>query len=112
MESSKIYCNTISELEFMFGMIATPLPKFVGVYLFCHHQYPNRKSKKIAIRLCCADVECFDVYEFDKELDYVNIKGQYPNSIGPALIKNIETIFPDVERFVSSSKSLHNIPEK
>lgn len=109
METPTIYHNTISELEYVFDMMATPLPTFDNVYLLCHHQFPNSKSKKIAIGVIDKIDTCFDVYNYDKELEYTNIPGQYPTSIGPALIKNIEMIFHDVLEMVKMSKILHNL---
>ena len=64
-------------------------------------------TKKIAIKFTDKDGDGFDVYDCNENVEYTNIQGQYPTSIGPALIKNIESIYPIVEKMVSFTKTFH-----
>jgi len=107
MNAHKIYRVEINDLENVFRLSATPLPSFEGVYLLCNHQRPNNTPKKIAIEFTDNEGVGYDVFDYEKDLEYVNIPGQYPTSIGPALIKNIEIIFTDVLDMVKVSKHLH-----
>ena len=61
----------------------------------------------VAIKFVDEEGEGFDVYEYDKMVDYINIPGQFPTSLGPALIKDIETIYPDVEKMIESTECFH-----
>lgn len=108
MTSPKIYRVAISDLEYVYRMSATPL-KIEGstAYLICHAQSPNSKQKKIAIEFTDKDGVGFDVYDYDKIVEYTNIQGQYPTSIGPALIKNIENIYPDVNEMIAFTEKFH-----
>ena len=108
MKVPEIYRNTVNELECMFRLTATQLPQFEGVYLLCHHQRPNNAPKKIAIQFEEGNDIGFDVYDYAEDLEYENIPGQFPNSIGPALIKNVELIYPYVEEMVRFSDLYHN----
>lgn len=103
------YRNTISEMESMFGLSCTPIND-KGVFLFCHPQFPNSKPKKIAVPFKDGDGKGFDVFDFEEDVEYVNIPGQYPTTIGPALIKDIETIYPIIDKAVSYSTLLHKTP--
>ncbi|MBR6891780.1 MAG: hypothetical protein IKN15_00805 [Bacteroidaceae bacterium] len=106
----KIYRNTISQMEFMFGLVAIPLPSFNGeAFLFCHHQKPNNYEKKIAVRFNGEDGEGYDVYDYDKELEYDNMSLSHSDMIGPAIIKNIETIFPDIHKMRAMTARFHGV---
>ncbi len=107
MDAPKTYRVEINDLEYIFRLTATPLPSFEGVYLLCNHQLPNDMPKKVAIEFTDDEGVGYDVFEYEKDLEYVNIPGQYSTSIGPALIKNIEIIFPDVLEMINVSKHLH-----
>lgn len=108
MQAPKIYRYSISVIESILGLSATPLGiEGLNVYLLCQPQLPNSREKKIAVHFVDDDGEGFDVYDYTKELEYTNIIGQFPQSIGPALIKNIETIYPDVERMVHFTDFFH-----
>ena len=108
MKLPKIYRLKISDLEHIFGMSATPL-RIEGrnTYLICHAQYPNREQKRIAIEFTDKEGGGFDVYDYDENVEYINIQGQYPTSIGPALIKNIEKIYPDVNKMIALTEKFH-----
>ena len=52
MQVPKIYRVTISDLESIYGMSATPLEiKGSEAYIICHPQLPNSQSKKITERV-------------------------------------------------------------
>lgn len=109
MEAPKIYRLEISDIESIFRMVATPLGiETECVYFICDSQRPNSKQKKIAVKFIDKDGDGFDVYDYDKVVEYENIQGQYPNIIGPALIKDIETIYPDVSEMVLFTKKFHS----
>ena len=115
MHVPKTYHHCISVIESILGLSATPLRikgtysiKGCRAYLLCHPQLPNSEEKKIAVHFTDEDGDGFDVYNYTQELEYTNIEGQYPQSMGPALIKNIETIYPDVEEMIKLTDSLHN----
>ena len=108
MTPPKIYRVAISDLEYVFGMSATPLNiEGSNTYLICHAQLPNSTQKKIAIEFTDKDGVGFDVYDYDKNVEYTNIQGQYPTSIGPALITNIENIYSDVNEMIAFTKRFH-----
>ena len=108
MQAPKIYRVTISDLESVFGMSATPLHiEGSEAYIISHPQFPNDKNKKIAIKFTDKDGDGFDVYDYNEDVEYINIKGQYSTSIGPALIKNIESIYPTVKEMISFTEKFH-----
>lgn len=108
MQAPKIYRLEISDIESIFRMVATPLGiENECVYIICDSQRPNSKQKKIAVKFTDKDGDGFDVYNYDKELEYVNIQGQYHDIIGPALIRNIET-YTDVKKMVLFTKNIHS----
>ena len=108
MKAPKTYRFSISVIESILGLSATPLHiESSTAFLICHPQLPNSKPKKVAIRFVDEEGEGFDVYEYDKMVDYINIPGQFPNSLGPALIKDIETNYPDVEKMIESTNCFH-----
>lgn len=108
MRAPKIYRTTISDLESIFGMSAAPLNiEGSTAYIICHPQLPNSKTKKIAIKFTDKDGDGFDVYDCDKSVEYTNIKGQYPMSLGPAKIENTEKIFPIVNEMILFSNEFH-----
>lgn len=109
MQVPKTYRVTISDLESIYGMSATPLEtEGSEAYIICHPQLPNSQSKKIAIKFTDEKGDGFDVYDYNENVEYTNIKGQYPMSIGPALIKNIESIYPTVKKMISFTEKFHN----
>ena len=108
MEVPKIYRNTIPEMESIFRLCANQLPTFDGnVFLFCHHQKPNSYEKKVAVRFIDKDGEGYDVYDYDNELKYTTTTSPNSDVIGPALLKNIETIFPDINKMIKMTAYFH-----
>lgn len=94
-------------MEAIFGMCGMPIQE-KGVYLFCHDLFPNSEPKKIAIPFLDEDGEGYDVFEFEEEVNYINIKGQYPTSVGPALIKDMETIYPIIDKAKIYSENIRH----
>ena len=102
------FFKIIEKIVWAIGMSATPLRiEGSNTYLICHAQFPNNKQKKIAIEFTDKDGVGFDVYDYDKNVEYTNIQGQYPTSIGPALITNIENIYPDVNEMIAFTERFH-----
>ena len=90
------------------GMSATPLEiKGSEAYIICHPQLPNSQSKKIAIKFTDEKGEGYDVYDYNKDVEYTNIRGQYQQSLGPALIKNIESIYPTIKEMIAFTDKFH-----
>ena len=108
MKAPNVYRHCISDIESILGLSATPLNiENATAFLICHPQLPNSKPKKVAIKFIDEEGEGFDVYEYDRIVDYINIPGQYPTSLGPALIKDIETIYHDVEKMIEFTEFFH-----
>ena len=108
MQAPTTYRLKISDIESIFGMSAYPLDiEGYDTYLICHSQLPNSKQKKIVVKFTDGGGEGYDVYDYNKDVDYTNAKGQYPLSLGPALIKNIESIYPTVMEMISFTKNYH-----
>ena len=108
MQVPKIYRVTISDLESIYGMSATPLEiEGSEAYIICHPQLPNSQSKKIAIKFTDEKGEGYDVYDYNKDVEYTNIRGQYQQSLGPALIKNIESIYPTIKEMIAFTDKFH-----
>ena len=108
MKVPKTYRATISDLESIYGMSATPLEiEGSEAYIIFHPQLPNSQSKKIAIKFTDEKGDDFDVYDYNKDVEYTNIKGQYPQSLGPSLIKNIESIYPTIKEMIAFTEKFH-----
>ena len=109
MKAPSIYRIEISDLEQIFQLSATPLHiEGRTVYILCHSQLPNSKPKKIAVQFNDSCGTGFDVYDYENDLEYINIPGQYPTSVGPALLTNIEDIYPIVNEMISFTEVFHN----
>lgn len=76
--------------------------------MLCDNLHPNNSTKKVAIKFSDDEGIGYDVFDYKKEVEYINIPGQYPHSIGPALIKNIETIYLDIIEMIKASEVIHN----
>ena len=108
MQIPTTYRLKISDIESIYGMSAYPLDiEGYDTYLICHSQLPNSKQKKIVVKFTDEDGEGYDVYDYNKDVEYTNTKGQYPQSLGPALIKNIESIYPTVTKMIAFTEKYH-----
>ena len=109
MQAPTIYRMKISDIESICGMSAYPLDiEGYNTYLICHSQLPNSKQKKIAVKFTDEGGDGYDVYDYNKDVEYTNTKGQYPHSLGPALINNIESIYPTVREMIAFTIKYHN----
>lgn len=106
MKAPIIYRNTIFEIEAMLGLMFVPLRDKRECLLY-HAQLPNAHDRKVAIHFCDEKGEGFDVFDLECNLEYVNIPGQFPDTIGPANIKNKESLYPIVDSMKMFSKRFH-----
>ena len=91
MNPPKKYHNTLSEIEFMIGLSANDLG--CDMYFLCHWQFPDRKKAYIVIKMIDKEEnQYYDLYEYDKSINYTTTPNQYGELIGPALLHNVETI--------------------
>lgn len=109
MQSPKIYRNSISEISYMLGLSPNDLKE--GMILFCHCQFPNNNKKYIAIPMEDKNGKYYDLYQYEKQLDYENIPLPNSSIIGPALIHNVEYIIKDANGFKNLSQKSLNIAE-
>lgn len=105
----KIYNNSLSEMNFMFGQLANDLGD--GMYLFCHAQFPNEYPRRIAIKVGKADENRYYVFDYDKELSYENTTNKGSSVIGAALIHDVESIKEDAKQFKEIAATIENAPE-
>lgn len=105
----KIYNNSLSEMNFMFGQLASDLGD--GMYLFCHAQFPNEYPRRIAIKVGKEDVNRYYVFDYDKELSYDNVQNEGSSIIGAALIHDVESIIDDAKKFKIMATEIENAPE-
>lgn len=105
----KIYNNSLSEMNFMFGQLANDLGD--GMYLFCHAQFPNNYPKRIAIKVGQEEEKRYYVFDYDKELSYDNVTNEGSSIIGPALIHDVELIIEDAKQLKKRAMGMENAPE-
>ena len=86
----KIYHNTLSEMNYLFGQLAISLGD--GIYLFC-------------------DSNAYCVFDYQKVINYKSVPIEGRSGTGVALIHNIDSIIEDAKAFKQQSLELGNVPE-
>ena len=104
----KIYRNSLSELNYMFGQLAISLGD--GMYLFCDTRSPNNYPKRIAINMG-DDSNAYCVFDYQKVINYKSVPIEGRSGSGIALIHNLDSIIEDAKAFKLQSLELGNVPE-
>ena len=111
MGSDAYYKVTITDLAYAFGMIWVPLRNNgVNDVFFLHHPYyPNQTIKKIAVKFSNDKGTGFEVFPYDKNLDYTNpnFKGESSEILRNASITNLGSIKEDVIKMKECSILKH-----
>lgn len=102
----KIYNNSLSEMNFMFGQLANDLGD--GMYLFCHAQFPNEYPRRIAIKVGKEDENRYYVFDYDKKLSYDNVPNEGSSIIGAALIHDVELVIEDAKQLKKRAMEMEN----
>ena len=111
MQSETYYKLLIFDLAEIFGMTWVPLRNYglKDVFLLHHPYYPNQTIKKVAVKFSDENGTGFEVFPYDKNLDYTNpnFKGESSEILRTADITNLESIKEDVIKMKECSILKH-----
>ena len=108
LRTMKIYRNSLSEMNYMFGQLAISLGD--GMYLFCDTRFPNNYPKRIAIEMG-DDVNAYCLFDYQEVIDYKSVSIEGRSGTGIALINNLDSIIEDAKAFKLQSLELGNVSE-